>query len=312
MEIRLECPCCGSVECRSFWALVAPFLRRYALGPGAPYTAQLRECRRCGHRFFRERFTGEEMGRLYGGYRDGEYLRIRQRWEPWYSAQLNGAGLDRQVIAGRQRQLQKLLQQAGWLEGERRVVVDVGGDAGQFIPLEFACGAYVLEASGRKPVGGVKRVAALTDLPEPIGLLLCMHVLEHLPDPSGFLLGLVASGQLAPDCLVVLEVPLERPWLGPWLDCSLYRRWLELVGRWRWLAVGADFVATGIRGMLGMVLPPLFLKQHEHVQFFTEQTLARIGENAGLDIVMSEVVRGSSLMTHQGVIRVVARSLCSP
>jgi hypothetical protein len=308
MEIRLECPCCGSVECRSFWALVAPFLRRYALGPGAPYTAQLRECRRCGHRFFRERFTGEEMGRLYGGYRDGEYLRIRQRVEPWYTSVHNEAGLDPKVIEGRQQQLRHLLRQAGWADGERRVVVDVGGDAGQFIPLELASEAYVVEASARPPVAGVQRVATLNEVPHPVGLLLCLHVLEHLPDPGAFLRALLASGRLADGCLVLLEVPLERPWLGPLLGTRIYRGSLELVGRCKALAIGLDFLATAARLILGIVAPPFFLKLHEHVQFYTERSLKCLLVESGLEIVWGLTIRQSSLGTHQGVIRLAARA----
>ncbi len=307
MELSRECPCCGSVKARSRWALVAPFVRHYALGPDAPFTAQLRECQTCGHRYFRERYTNEELARLYGGYREEAYLKARQRWEPWYSARLNSTGLDPQVIAGRQNQLRELLRQMGWREGERRVVVDVGGDAGQFIPLDLAREAYVVEASGRAPVIGVQRVAGLADVPEPIGLLLCQHVLEHLPDPAGFLKELVASGSLAPGCLVVLEVPLERPWLGPLLGSRLYRGWLELVGRWRWLAIGVDFVATALRGFLGVVVVPYFLKLHEHVQFFTAATLRLLALEAGLENVREETVHGSSLRTHQGVLRLVAR-----
>lgn len=113
---------------------------RVSLRPGARCTSHgpIEGVPSCGHRFFRERYSNKELTQLYGGYREDAYLKARQRWEPWYSARLNGAGLDPQVIAGRQNQLRELLRQVGWRQGERRVVVDVGGDAGQFIPLDLA------------------------------------------------------------------------------------------------------------------------------------------------------------------------------
>jgi hypothetical protein len=48
VERRIECRCFGA--CR-FWAMLAPFLHCYALGFGAPFTAQLQECKGCCHRF---------------------------------------------------------------------------------------------------------------------------------------------------------------------------------------------------------------------------------------------------------------------
>lgn len=167
--------------------------------------------------------------------------------------------------------------------------------------------AYVVEASGRAPVAGVRRVAGLADVPEPVGLLLCLHVLEHLPDPAAFLKELVASGRLAPGCLVVLEVPLERPSLGQLLDNRIYRRWLELLGRCNWLVVGVDFLATTVRVILGVVQSPLFLKLHEHVQLYTEISLRWVAIEAGLNVVAMERVEDSNLLRHRGAITVTCR-----
>lgn len=303
MHQKFDCPVCGGTEARTSWALVAPFLRSYALNADAPRTAQLRECRSCGHRFFRERMDSEELTRLYSDYRGERYLRLRQRWEPWYTRAMNEATLRAGVAKARQEALRSLLRQAGWAPGERRLIVDIGGDRGQCIPLDCSDGAYVLEASEVAPVPGVGRVGSLAELPRPAGLVLCLHVLEHLPDPVGFMKGIAESGQLTPDCLVVLEVPLERPWLGPGLGNRLYRGWLELLGRYPSWAIALDFPATVARLLLGVVMPPLFLKLHEHVGFFTEASLTRAAELAVLHI---ETAHNSSPLSHQGVIRVVA------
>lgn len=285
MEQHLECPICGACEARCAWALVAPFLRTYVLNSDAPRTAQLRECRSCGHRFFRERMRHEELNRLYRDYRGKRYLRVRQRWEPWYTRAVNEATLQAGVSGARQEALRHLLRQTGWQPGERRLIVDIGGDRGQCIPLDCSDGAYVLEASALEPAPGVQRISSLDELPRPAGLVLCLHVLEHLPDPVGFLKHIVQSGQLAPGCLVVLEVPLERPWLGPGLGSRVYRSWLEAVSRWDWLMIGLDFFATAARLKLGVVMPPLFAKWHEHVQFFTQESLRNLAQNARIRVI---------------------------
>lgn len=304
----LDCPICGGREARISWALVAPFLRAYALAADAPRTAQLRECRSCGHRFFRERMDREELNRLYSDYRSSSYLRVRQRWEPWYTRALNEATLQAGVAEARQEALRSLLREAGWALGERHPIVDIGGDRGQCIPLDCSDGAYVLEASGVQPVEGVQRISSLAELPRPAGLVLCLHVLEHLPDPVGFMREIAESDQLAPGCLVVLEVPLERARLGPLLHTRLYRGWLEWLSRRRHLLVALDFLATAARLKLGEVLPPLFMKLHEHVNFFSDGSLTRIASEAGLEVTVVPSCRESRLGKHRGVIRVLAHA----
>ncbi|MEI8250933.1 MAG: class I SAM-dependent methyltransferase [Synechococcus sp. ELA057] len=250
--------------------------------------------------------TSEELNRLYRDYRGERYLRERQRWEPWYTRALNEATLQAGVAEARQAALRSLLQQAGWAPGERRLILDIGGDRGQCIPLDCSDGAYVLEANAVEPVTGVQRISSLAELPRPAELVLCLHVLEHLPDPVSFVREFAESGQLAPGCLVVLEVPQERPWLGPGLGSRLYQSWLELLGRWPALAIAVDFPATVARLTVGLVMPPLFMKLHEHVGFFTEESLRHLAEGAGFSVLLTETVEAHSPRRHQGVLVLVA------
>ena len=307
MFSRTTCPVCGGAHAKSYWALVAPFLRIYALDRDAPTTTQLRDCLECGHRFFRERYTEAEMARLYSGYRGERYLRIRQAWEPWYSTQVNDQNLSAAVIHNRQQALRELLQLVGIHSAEGRVLVDVGGDAGQFIPQDLCEEAYVVEASDRKPIDGVQGLSQLDALPRPADVVLCLHVLEHLPDPKRFLQGLVASQRLAPGCMVVLEVPQERIRLGPGLGRTWYANGLCWLANQRWLVIPLDLASTVARIKIGWLMAPLFIKQHEHVQFYTAQSLQRLAEGVGLEVVLLLAPQDSQGAGFRGVIRLVAR-----
>lgn len=68
------------------------------------------------------------MGGIYADYRGDRYNRIRERWEPWYTASWNsGLSDDENLVTVRRGSLETFLYQhlpASSIE----TVVDVGGD----------------------------------------------------------------------------------------------------------------------------------------------------------------------------------------
>lgn len=287
--------------------MVSPFIRNYALGPEAPATAQLRTCLGCGHRFFRERYLPNEISRLYNDYRGKEYLEVRQAWEPWYSRKINDRNLLDETKHRRQEMLLNALKRAGLNDSIRRVVVDVGGDAGQFIPLSLSDGAYVLETSNRQPSQGVERIRDLSELPKPAGLVFCLHVLEHVPEPKKFLRDLLASPKIGLDAWIVLEVPLERPALSTNLNQLAYKRWLSWLSHHRQLLILLDAASTFARATLGRITWPLFIKQHEHVQFFHAKSFTELAKRSGVQPCLMEKTTGLNLKTHQGSLLLIGR-----
>jgi hypothetical protein len=198
-----------------------------------------------------------------------------------------------------------------WLDprgGRSSIIADIGGDAGQLIPLEAASEAYVVEASDQPPVDGVKRVSNLEEIQTPVTLLMCCHVLEHLSLPAEFLASLAKSCSLAPDCLVYLEVPLENWKILPGMNNWLYSAYLSSLQRIRPLLVIIDFISTAMRGYAGLAMPPGFMKLHEHINYFSPKSLSSLAEVAGLNVLEAKVETGSALATHQGVIRMVCRT----
>lgn len=247
------------------------------------------------------------MDSLYGRYRDEAYYQARHRVEPWYGQAANSSNLDPVIIDKRVAGIRSFILPFLGAGDRDLVVADLGGDAGQFIPLDLAQEAYVVEASRRQPVSGVTRVRDLSELPNDVGLLICSHVLEHMPDPRSFLDLQLSSPRIRPGCLVYLEVPMERYTLSPVLGSEIYALYLQCILRMPWLLICVDFLSVVARSFWGVIFPPLILKMHEHVNFFCLQSLRCMSEYLNLELLDIRVDSASNLATHQGVIRALAR-----
>ena len=302
------CPCCSSLTVEGCWAVIAPFIWEL-VQPGHSSIVRLMECTSCSHRFFSYQYTDEEMGRLYGGYRGEHYFVARHRYEPWYGRRANAANLESSLIRDRQESLVAFLRAVLPANDCGLVIADLGGDAGQFLPLQLAREAYLVEASDQVPVAGVTLVANIAELPSDLDLLICAHVLEHIPAPVPFLRSQFASLRIRSGCLIYLEVPLERYGISPSLGSRLYFRYLRLLSRLGPALIVADFLSVLARAYLGRLFPPLIIKMHEHVNFFTPASLQASIESLGLELLAISQDQGASLSTHQGVIRAVARKV---
>lgn len=310
MKTCVACPICGDRSGRRHAAPLAPFIRAW-VHPDWPWpVCSFRCCQGCGLGFFEQRFDASEMARLYGNYRSNDYLVCRRRFEPWYTAALNQANLSPGVIAARRSLLEAYLQQQLPEPEADRVIVDLGGDAGQFIPTALGTACYVLESSDREPWPGVSRIDSLEAVvPAEQLLLICAHVLEHLSDPVQFLDGHLQQARgKAPRVVLYLEVPLERFRFGPGTGSSLYRAYLELLqrpwlqGLWKPL----DLLSLVARRFLGVVVPPLFLKLHEHINCFSEAALRRLIERLDLRLIDLQVRHQSGRTGAEGIIRLLA------
>lgn len=302
----LVCISCGALVCKSYWGVIAPFISDF-VRPEHPPIVKLLECSSCGHRFFSYRFSDSEMSRLYSGYRGPNYFSVRNKAEPWYRESTNSANLNPDIVSSRKQGLLSFLRSHLPPDKKDFVCADVGGDAGQFIPLELASAAYVVEKSDQKTVEGVKRVSAVTDISEGIDLIVCAHVLEHLPDPVSFIRQTLNAAAMAQGCLVYLEVPLERYHISDAMSSAGYKSYLESLLRFRPLLVLADFASVLARGFLNRVFPPLIIKMHEHLSFFTPRSLEECLRDLGFETVEVKEEKGASVATHQGVIRLLAK-----
>ncbi|MDB4945567.1 MAG: Methyltransferase type 11 [Labilithrix sp.] len=281
-----QCLCCNGTSARTYPAVVAPFLRAYAL-EGGPRTTTLRECDGCGFRWFEDRLTDAEAERLYAGYRGERYFAARHRAEPWYTRKVNDAiGDSPELLAARRDMVDGFLRQHLDVStiGD---VLDYGGDRGQLIP-PVGQRRFVYEISGLTPVAGVGNIASAADLAgRSFDLVLLCHVLEHCSDPQKVLRE-VAPLLRGEGATLYVELPFERTALRFLGSSERYSRYLEGLGRIAPALTAVDLYSTLFRVRYDVVPPLGFVKMHEHLNFFDESSLRALFASCGLEALVVE------------------------
>ena len=293
MEPTTTCPSCGTAVNYGWPALVAPFIADYVLqGPVA--RCRLLECDCCDHRFFDQRFTDAETARLYAGYRGPAYFAVRHQHEPWYSRAYNrGIGHDPARVQARKASLGAFLSNGG-LIAPLGAVLDFGGDSGQLIPAEWARDRYVHDLSDVPAAEGVHKLADAGDLEgRTFDLVLLTHVLEHASDPMSLMERIRKLLQGMGH--VYVEVPLERPWVGLLGRGSTATWYLDQLSTKPGLLRLMDFYSSAFRIKAGFYPPFGFPKLHEHIHFFSGESLRQLLGRAGFRITHMQQVASSGL-----------------
>lgn len=216
--IACQCICCGGDRLDRSSAVLMPFVAKRVFGhepveitaewglrdlrAGTAYTlCNSLQCQRCGALFLDYRFTDSQMAALYQGYRDQEYTREREHYEPGYAAVA-------EHYLGREAYVADV---EAWLAPhlpERPAVLDWGGGTGLNTPfLERHALLHVHDISAVEVVAGAERVGPEQLLPGGYDLVVCSQVLEHVPFPLALIERLRYF--LGPQTLLYLEVPHE-------------------------------------------------------------------------------------------------------
>jgi hypothetical protein len=283
-NVAIDCRCCdGGLETLAHgvtvkWHLPATKLKC------TDVDTMLATCSTCGLVQFTRGFSSIELEWIYGSYRTNTYLRMRRRYEPWYTRKLNRSiGNDFGLLDARRNHLEKLLSSAvqrGLIDSPKRVL-DLGGDRGQFIPrLHSIQDRAVLEVSSQIPEAEVKKFSEVGEAREwRADLVMCCHVLEHLTDPISGLRSVLDQENL--DQVLYLEVPLDRPPKRVILGRSTFGQFLlHLLWKKRATSVLLDFLSLVIRRVANDSIS-LFYKQSEHINFFDTQSLRYVIEQLG-------------------------------
>ena len=263
-----SCVICDGEIRRLKRALVSPFLATRIWG-GPPFCVDLVQCKVCGFMFYNPRLDAAEEGRIYTGYRSPEYQRMRHASEPWYTASLNAELASPASYELRRRKLAAILRRH---VGQREIkrVLDYGGDAGHLVRgLVDGAASFVYDISGVPAVDGV------TATSDPAGckadLVINSNVLEHVGFPRRLVRDIVEATPAGG--MVFLEVPCESP-LG----------WARILRR----AAQAGVTALTRPALAASLARPASLyMMHEHVNYFTEQSLATLTHSCGCVIVAS-------------------------
>lgn len=289
--VSWRCPGCGSDRSSSWPAVISPFVASYALD-SKPNPTRLCECEACGLRFFEDRLTEAEAGRLYSGYRGDAYFEARHRHEPWYSRKINDAiGGSDEVIRVRCEMVERFIKANLPADAGITDVLDFGGDRGQLIPQSLGDNRFVYEISGVTPVSGVTCIASAEDLAgRAFDLVLVSHVLEHCSEPRAILDEV--RPLLRDQGVLYVELPYERAqlrWLG---KKGIYRGYLDALRRVPLALRAMDLYSTAFRLRFNVVPPLGFVKMHEHINFFDERSLRAMLEACGLEpmVVATEAI----------------------
>jgi hypothetical protein len=278
----MRCLVCGEYGRTIAESVIAPFISEL-VGIRLGTRSQLSECTVCAFRWYSYRYSDSENKLLYEGYRAGEYFKIRKRWEPWYSNSVNNAykgnvaNVDSRVVF-----MTNILRP---FFSNVEVVLDIGGDEGQFFPNLPIRRKIVVDLSNVDLRPGVERVHNVQEeVGEPIQLVIAAHILEHVSRPREFLIDLISHLEVGSG-LIYVEVPLDNPKLSGKFSRTVNSKILRLATIHRISILLLDF-STGLRRNFRIPLSSFsLLKQSEHINYFDFESITALFKSVGLEIL---------------------------
>lgn len=271
-SLEFKCPFCSDAEINFSLAraIISPWIRK--LAGVKKRSSKLFFCETCKGAFFNYRYSAFEMTRLYQNYRDENYVKLRRQWEPWYTKDFNDAHNSDYFVEKRKLALQNFLLSLEISNFE--TIVDVGGDFGQFIPdLGVNNNKYVLDLSEQPLIPGVNRINSLEEL-KKIDLIIYAHVLEHVQSPLVELKKLMDNSRY-----VYVEVPEGTPEINR-IRKSRLLYLFNLASSFNPKVWGKFSKPSG-----GRIMKSKFLRQSEHINFFTEKTFKEMGRALNLSMI---------------------------
>jgi len=264
-------------------ALIAPFIA-LRIWDRHPFCIDLVKCESCGFIFYNPRLDDAELQRLYSGYRSDEYRKMRRASEPWYTSKFNADLASPAHYESRRAKLAPIFRQH--LRGRNITrVLDHGGDHGDLMLGLFGnAELFLYDISGAAPAPGV------TPTSDPASchpdLIINSNVLEHVGFPK-LLVSQIFEAAPAGG-LVFVETPCENA-LG-------FNRIL------RRIAQTPLMIAVKPRLATHLLRPATLYMMHEHVNYYTEQSLTTLMRNCGGNIIASGFYPLVATASNEGVV----------
>lgn len=264
-----NCVCCRSDDLESSPALWMPFVSHKAMNlppmridsgfglrtipEGTGYAlCKSMMCRMCGHLFVDYRFSDAEMSNLYQDYRGAYYTELRERYEPGYIER------NRVICEGISYVTEIEAFLADFVPDSGITILDWGGDTGTNTPFPKRRSLlHIYDPSAKN--AGDEGAVSFSSIPKPpiaYDLIVLSNVLEHIPFPNETLSAIKPF--MSSKTTLYVEVPLEglqRDAMGPpYVGAASKKHW------------------------------------HEHINFFTKDSMNTLLLNAGFSIASASVV----------------------
>ena len=282
MVNKMNCFICQSNTEFISHAVVAPWISEL-FGTSNNYS-KLYKCLKCDFIFFDVRYNDRQMELLYKDYRGENYLRVRKKWEPWYSQSENSTyeiDVNPQNVTTRKLLMSKAFRNFG-VSRNFENCLDFGGDSGQFFPENVKGKKFLLDPSSKQiKDSDISIVHDLKEIVEPLDLILNSGVLEHINRPKEVVFELI--NMLAKDGILYIEVPLDNFKVHVFHKTNMYRKYLKLIQRTKIIFVILDFLSGAYRRYFRTI--PFFgiVKQSEHINYFGEKSLTELVAEKNLD-----------------------------
>lgn len=180
-----KCIICNSKKIINFPGVMTQFLiHRMEI---IEKSAHLNKCANCSFAFFDYRPSDLEMQKLYLNYRDKDYQKIRQIYEPFYTKEFNSSLGSEEEVQEKRLNLLNVLKKAKIDYCFINNILDYGGDRGQNIDIpEFLnANKYIYDIAGIEVISSIKNVANFSneEKKEKFDLVVSQHTLEHISYP---------------------------------------------------------------------------------------------------------------------------------
>jgi len=249
-------------------ALVAPFVAA-RIWNKPPFCVDLVVCDACGFMFYNPRLEEEELQREYAGWRSDDYFKMRNSFEPWYTTRFNEDLGSAESYKNRRALLGASIRKH---VGQRKIgrILDYGGDHGDLIAGLFdGAELFVYDISGATPLPGV------TPTKEPASckadLIVNSNVMEHVGFPRVLVNQILEAAPKGG--LVLVEVPCEFA-----LGFSRIARRVAQIGI---MSVKRPSLAPKL------FRPAALYMMHEHINYFTENSLTTLMRACGATVIAS-------------------------
>jgi hypothetical protein len=291
VEYANACLICNSRKIALLKAIVHPFIAE-RIWNKAPFGTELFYCSRCVFAFYRLRPSEAELSLLYRNYRMPEYQRARQRHEKEYTPEYNQMLGNCKLNHSRKTNLMKIIESR--IDTHKiKNVLDYGGDRGQFIPDVFSrAEKYVYDISGKKAISGIKKIRKAPKTGgKKFDFIMCCHLLEHVSKPRTLIYRIKQFAHKG--TVFYFEVPMDIQYAP--LDALF-------CGNPRHCAFSFMMKIPWLYEFATAMYPHLKIQMHEHLNFFSEESLVRVLKLCGIEALYIGKKRiGTGRMSYMGI-----------